>query len=83
MLFYRSDVFKILQSNQTETLKTELYNLTESFPKKSDWRGACNGIFLLQEHYNLGTTSFIFTNQSYSQTFSIASLKMINPILPY
>lgn len=44
---------EILKSNTTELHREKLSNLTTSFPKQKDWEGAANGIFLLQEHYNL------------------------------
>jgi len=52
----RSNVRKVLSSNETEVMRKNLNNLTSSFPTKSDWVGAANGIFLLQEHYNLNIT---------------------------
>ena len=53
----RSEVKSVLASNQTQTLRENLKNLTRSFPSKTDWLGASNGIFLLQEHYNLNITA--------------------------
>ena len=52
----RSDVKSVLSSNETQVLRENLNNLTSSFPSKSDWLGATNGIFLLQEHYSLNIT---------------------------
>ena len=50
----RFNVTKVLASNKTEILRQEIHNLTvNSFPKESDYEGAANGIFWLQEHYNL------------------------------
>ena len=54
--FGRSDVGQVLENNQTEQLKLSLQNMTRSFPKAEDWTGAANGIFLLQEHYDLNIT---------------------------
>ena len=53
----RSEVKSVLASNQTQTLRENLSNLTASFPSKTDWLGASNGIFLLQEHNNLNITA--------------------------
>lgn len=52
----RSGVAQVLGSNQTEQLRLSLHNLTHSFPGAEDWQGAANGIFLLQEHYDLNIT---------------------------
>ena len=49
----RSKIIEILADNKTEEIRHDLFNTTASFPKKSDWEGASNGIFLLQEHYQL------------------------------
>ena len=54
--FGRSEVAKVLENNQTEELRLSLQNLTHSFPGTEDWMGAANGIFLLQEHYDLNIT---------------------------
>ena len=54
--FGRSEVAKVLENNQTEELRLSLQNLTYSFPGTEDWMGAANGIFLLQEHYDLNIT---------------------------
>merc|ERR1711892_198490 len=54
--FNRSNVTSVLSSNETDVLRQNLKKLTTSFPSKSDWLGAANGIFLLQEHYNLNIT---------------------------
>ena len=53
----RSEVKSVLATNHTQTLRENLKNLTTSFPSKTDWLGASNGIFLLQEHYNLNITA--------------------------
>ena len=52
----RSNIRNVLSSNETEVLRQNLQNLTSTFPSKPDWLGAANGIFLLQEHYNLNIT---------------------------
>ena len=52
----RSEVGGVLESNRTEQLRLSLHNLTHSFPTAEDWMGAANGIFLLQEHYDLNIT---------------------------
>ena len=54
--FGRSEVVKVLENNKTNQLRLSLQNLTHSFPKVEDWRGAANGIFVLQEHYDLNIT---------------------------
>ena len=54
--FGRSDVAQVLENNKTDQLRLSLQNLTHSFPKAEDWMGATNGIFLLQEHYDLNIT---------------------------
>ena len=56
MDFGRSEVAGVLENNKTEQLRLSLHNLTQSFPKAEDWMGAANGIFLLQEHYDLNIT---------------------------
>ena len=52
----RSGVTEVLQSNQTEQLRQTARKFTSSFPRHEDWVGAANGIFLLQEHYDLNVT---------------------------
>lgn len=52
----RSDVKSVLANNETQILRQSLSNLTTNFPTRADWLGASNGIFLLQEHYNLNIT---------------------------
>ena len=54
--FGRSEVAKVLENNKTDQLRLSLQNLTHSFPKAEDWTGAANGIFVLQEHYDLNIT---------------------------
>ena len=54
--FGRSEVAQVLENNKTDQLRLSLQNLTHSFPKAEDWMGAANGIFLLQEHYDLNIT---------------------------
>ena len=49
----RSGVTDILANNSTSTSRKNLAALTSTFPKESDWKGAANGLFLLQEHYGL------------------------------
>merc|ERR1719397_2331471 len=49
----RSKVPEVVSSNSSIQSRKILSNLSASFPKESDWAGAANGIFLLQEHYNL------------------------------
>ena len=44
----RSNVSAVLASNDTEALRLSLANMTSSFPARSDWMGAANGVFLLQ-----------------------------------
>ena len=44
----RSNVSTVLASNDTETLRLSLANMTSSLPARSDWEGAANGVFLLQ-----------------------------------
>ena len=46
----RSNVNLVLASNHAETLRLSLANMTSSFPGRSDWLGAANGVFLLQVH---------------------------------
>ena len=46
----RSNVTSVLASSHAETLKLSLANMTSSFPGRSDWLGAANGVFLLQVH---------------------------------
>ena len=53
----RSGLGKVLESNKTEQLRLSALNMTTSFPLQSDWQGAANGIFLLQEHYDLNVTN--------------------------
>ena len=44
----RSNVSSMLASNDTQALRLSLANMTTSFPSRSDWLGAANGVFLLQ-----------------------------------
>ena len=44
----RSNVSSVLASNDTQALRLSLANMTTSFPARSDWLGAANGVFLLQ-----------------------------------
>ena len=46
----RSNVSAVLASNDTQALRLSLTNMTSSFPARSDWLGAANGVFLLQVH---------------------------------
>ena len=39
-----------------QTLRRSLNTSLASLPTKEDWEGAANGVFLLQEHYNLNIT---------------------------